>query len=160
REKEEKKGDTYPFSLPKLPYAFDALEPHIDARTMEIHHDRHHQAYVTNLNNALKPHEDLHKKTLTELIRDLGDLPKIGQGVVRNNGGGQLSRSLVWMVMGKQGGGGRKGAVAKGIDSDRGGVEKFKKDFSRAGATRFGSGWAWLVVNKGKLESLSTASQD
>ncbi len=163
RGKDEPKSEvsqTYPFSLPKLPYAFDALEPHIDARTMEIHHDRHHKAYVDNLNNALKSHEDLYKKTLIELIRGLKDLPKEVQTAVRNNGGGHLNHSWFWLMMAKDGGGDPKGDLAKSIESDLGGVEKFKDTFSKAAVGRFGSGWALLVVNKDKLSVRSSPNQD
>ena len=159
--KEDKKdGHTYPFTLPKLPYAFDALEPHIDARTMEIHHDRHHKAYVDGLNAALKGHEDLQKKTLHELIAGLAHLPKTVQTAVRNMGGGHLNHSLFWVMMAKGGGGEPKGELAKGIDSAFGSFDKFKDAFSKAGATRFGSGWAWLASVKGKLLVTSTANQD
>src|SRR2546421_8638193 len=148
------------FTLPPLPYPNDALEPHIDAKTMEIHHDRHHKAYVTNLNNALKPHADLHKKTLLELVRGVKELPADVQMAVRNNGGGHLNHSMFWMMMAKNGGGDPKGDLAKAIDSDLGGTEKFKKDFSDKAITRFGSGWAWLLLDKGKLRGDSTANQD
>jgi len=157
---EEKSGHTYPFELPKLPYAFDALEPHIDARTMEIHHDRHHKAYVDNLNNALKKHTDLQKKTLLELIRGLKELPKEVQTAVRNNGGGHLNHSWFWLMMAKDGGGDPKGDLAKAIESDLGGLDQFKDAFSKAAIGRFGSGWAWLVFNKDKLSVRSSPNQD
>ncbi len=156
----EKGSDTYEFKLPDLPYAFDALEPHIDAKTMEIHHDRHHKAYVTNLNNALKPHTDLHKKTLVELVRGVKDLPTDVQMAVRNNGGGHLNHSMFWMMMAKNGGGDPKGDLAKAIESAFESLDKFKDLFSKAAIGRFGSGWAWLVVKGGKLEVQSTPNQD
>jgi len=157
---EGKGGDTYPFKLPDLPYATDALERAIDAKTMEIHHDKHHKAYVDNLNKALKDHENLHKKTLHELIRGLKELPEAVRTAVRNNGGGHLNHSMFWLMMAKNGGGDPKGELAKAIDSDLGGTEKFKKDFSTKAVTRFGSGWAWLLFDKGKLRVDSTANQD
>src|SRR5262245_26899597 len=139
------------FTLPKLPYAFDALEPHIDAKTMEIHHDRHHAAYVNNLNAALKDHPDLLKKDIKDLIRDLDSLPKAVQTAVRNNGGGHLNHTMFWEMMAARGGK-LGGDVARAIDEAFGGFEKFQAAFADAAAKRFGSGWAWLVVNKGKLE--------
>jgi superoxide dismutase, Fe-Mn family len=148
------------FTLPKLPYAFDALEPHIDAKTMEIHHDRHHAAYVNNLNTALKGHPDLLKKDIRDLIRDLNSLPKDVQTAVRNNGGGHLNHTMFWEMMAPKAGGMPKGDVAKAIDQTFGSFEKFQAAFADAAAKRFGSGWAWLVVNKGKLEVVSTANQD
>jgi Fe-Mn family superoxide dismutase len=157
---EEGLKGTYPFELPKLPYAFDALEPHIDARTMEIHHDRHHKAYVDNLNAALKEHEGLHKKTIGELIAGLNDLPKSVQTAVRNNGGGHLNHSLFWQMMTKDGGGQPTGELARAINDAFGSFEKFQEAMTKAGMTRFGSGWAWLVHDKNKLNVVSTANQD
>src|SRR5205823_4690 len=153
------KKETYPFTLPKLPYAFDALEPHIDARTMEIHHDKHHQAYITNLNNALKGHKDLHGKTLHELLHNLSQVPEDIRMAVRNNGGGHLNHSMFWEMMTKKQGS-PKGTLAKAITSDLGGFKKFQEDFEKAAATRFGSGWAWLIVKDGTLKVVSTANQD
>src|SRR6266536_5258708 len=130
-----------PFKLDPLPYPNNALEPHIDAKTMEIHHDRHHKAYVTNLNNALKPHTDLHKKTLVELVRGVKDLPTDVQMAVRNNGGGHLNHSMFWMMMAKNGGGDPKGDLAKAIESAFESLDKFKDLFSKTAIARFGSGW-------------------
>jgi len=156
--KEEKKDAG--FTLPKLPYAFDALEPHIDARTMEIHHDKHHAAYVNNLNTALKDHPELLKKDVKDLVRDLNSLPKAVQTAVRNNGGGHLNHSMFWEMMGPKAGGKPGGELAKAIDQDLGGFEKFQAEMADKAAKRFGSGWAWLVVNKGKLEVVNTPNQD
>ena len=149
--------------LPKLTYAFDALEPHIDARTMEIHHTKHHQAYVNNLNAAVggTPHEG---EPVERLIVDLGRLPEGIRTAVRNNGGGHANHSLFWTVMapaGQGGGGTPCGALAQAIERDLGGMEAFQKAFTQAALTRFGSGWAWLVVNaQGKLAVESSANQD
>jgi Fe-Mn family superoxide dismutase len=153
---DEKKG----FSLPKLPYNYDALEPHIDAETMKIHHDRHHQAYVTNLNNALKGHEDLLSKSIEDLVRNLKDIDEKIRTAVRNNGGGHLNHSMFWKIMGPKKGGQPSGALAKAIDDAFGSFDKFQQQLSTAAITRFGSGWGWLVVDKGKLKVLSTANQD
>jgi Fe-Mn family superoxide dismutase len=151
------------FTLPKLPYAFDALEPIIDAKTMEIHHDRHHKAYVDNLNSALKGQANLQKKKVGELLRGIDSVPeKIRQAVI-NNGGGHANHSMFWKIMAspKKGGGGEpKGALAKAIDAAFESLAKFQAKVSTAGMTRFGSGWTWLVSNKGKLEVYSTANQD
>jgi Fe-Mn family superoxide dismutase len=148
-------------TLPPLPYDFGALEPHIDAKTMEIHHDRHHQTYVTNLNNALKDHPDLHGKTIEALISDMHAVPESIRTAVRNNGGGHANHSMFWQIMKPHGGGNPTGAIAKAIDAELGGFAKFKEDFTKAATTRFGSGWAWLVKGKdGKLAVTSTANQD
>lgn len=150
-----------PFTLPKLPYAFDALEPHIDARTMEIHHDKHHQAYVNNLNIAVKGKPELEKMTVEEILRNISSVPQNIRQAVINNGGGHANHSLFWEVMKANGGGKPTGELAQAIDADLGGFDKFKKDLSQAGITRFGSGWSWLVVGKdGKLKVYSTANQD
>ncbi|RTE09174.1 superoxide dismutase [Paenibacillus whitsoniae] len=147
--------------LPALPYANDALEPHIDAKTMEIHHDRHHNAYVTNLNAALDKHPALHEKSLNDLIADLNSVPEDIRTAVRNNGGGHANHSLFWEVIGPNGGGAPTGALAAAIESELGGFEKFKADFSAAATTRFGSGWAFLAVDKaGKLKVYSLPNQD
>lgn len=144
------------FELPKLNYAFNALEPHIDAKTMEIHHGKHHQAYVTNLNNAIKDSE-AEKMSITDICKSISKFPM----AVRNNGGGHYNHSLFWEIMSPQGGGMPGGDLAKAIESDLGGFEKFKTDFTNAGATRFGSGWAWLCVKSdGKLCVCSTPNQD
>jgi len=142
------------FELPNLPYAYDALEPHIDARTMEIHHGKHHAGYTNNLNNAVAG-TDMEGKSIEELLRDHSD-----NGAVRNNGGGFWNHALFWNSMSPNGGGTPSGALAEAIDRDFGSFENFKDAFSKAAATRFGSGWAWLCVNDGKLEVCSSANQD
>jgi len=142
------------FELPNLPYAHDALEPHIDARTMEIHHGKHHAGYTNNLNNAVAG-TDMEGKDIESLLRDHSD-----NGAVRNNGGGFWNHSLFWTSMSPNGGGTPSGALAEAIDRDFGSFENFKDEFSKAAATRFGSGWAWLCVNNGKLEVCSSANQD
>ncbi|GIP49842.1 superoxide dismutase [Mn] [Paenibacillus sp. J53TS2] len=147
--------------LPALPYPANALEPHIDEQTMNIHHDRHHNTYVTNLNAALESAPDLQSKSVEELISNLDAVPENIRTAVRNNGGGHANHSLFWKVIGPGGGGAPTGAVASAIDSDLGGYDKFKEDFTKAATTRFGSGWAWLVVGKdGKLSVTSTPNQD
>jgi len=147
--------------LVKLPYAYDALEPHIDARTMEIHHSKHHATYVANLNNALQPHADLQGKPLEALLADLNALPEAVRTAVRNNGGGVLNHNMYWMMMAPKAGGQPKGEVAKAIDAAFGSFAAFQEQFTKAGLGRFGSGWAWLVADKsGKLAILSTANQD
>jgi Fe-Mn family superoxide dismutase len=146
--------------LPSLPYAHDALEPHIDKLTMEIHHGRHHKAYVDNLNKALTGHSALEAKSLEALISDLGSVPDNIRGPVRNNGGGHLNHSLFWKLMAPKAGGAPSGAVAEAIQSAFGSFDAFKEKFEAAGVGRFGSGWAWLLVNGGKLEIASTANQD
>ncbi len=144
-----------PFELPKLPYANNALEPHIDAKTMEIHHDKHHQAYVTNLNKAIEG-TDAEKLSIEDICKNISKYPI----AVRNNGGGHYNHSLFWQIMAPNAGGMPTGDLAKAIETDLGGFEKFKTDFSNAGATRFGSGWAWLCVKEGKLCVCSTPNQD
>jgi Fe-Mn family superoxide dismutase len=149
------------FTLPPLPYDFGALEPHIDAKTMEIHHGKHHQAYVTNLNNAIKDHPDLQSKTIEALISDLNAVPESIRTAVRNNGGGHANHSMFWQIMKPGGGGEPTGAIAQAIQSELGGFAKFKEDMNKAGVGRFGSGWAWLIKGKdGKLAVTSTANQD
>jgi Fe-Mn family superoxide dismutase len=149
------------FQLPSLPYSNEALEPHIDAQTMEIHHDRHHNAYVTNLNVALEKAPELQNKTIEEILTGLGSVPEEIRAAVRNNGGGHANHSLFWEIIGPNGGGNPTGELAQAIDSELGGLEKFKEDFAKAATTRFGSGWAWLVVGKdGKLAVTSTPNQD
>ena len=143
------------FELPSLPYSFDALEPHIDARTMEIHHGKHHAGYVANLNKALEGTE-LEGKSLDELLKDISKYPV----AVRNNGGGHYNHSLFWTVMGPKKGGNPSGELAEAINSTFGSFDSFKEKFSTAAATRFGSGWAWLVVANGKLAVTSTPNQD
>jgi Fe-Mn family superoxide dismutase len=148
------------YELPKLPYANNALEPHIDAKTMEIHHTKHHQAYITNANNLLKDHPALASLDVNALIADLSKVPEAIRGGVRNNAGGHSNHSFFWTILGPGKGGAPKGKLAAAIDAELGGFAKFKEDFAKAGATRFGSGWAWLVVNGGKLSIGSTANQD
>lgn len=148
------------FQLPALPYANDALEPHIDAQTMEIHHDRHHNTYVTNLNAALESAPELQDKSLEDLIANLDAVPESIRTAVRNNGGGHANHSLFWEVIGPNGGGQPTGALAEAINNELGGFDKFKEDFAKAATTRFGSGWAWLVVKDGKLAVTSTPNQD
>jgi superoxide dismutase, Fe-Mn family len=149
------------YELPPLPYQFDALEPHIDAKTMEIHHDKHHQAYVTNANNALKDHPDLAAIPVEELIADLSAVPEAIRTPVRNNAGGHANHSFFWLILSKNGGGSPKGKLADAINSTFGSFDQFKEKFQAAGAGRFGSGWAWLVINKaGALEIISTPNQD
>jgi len=144
------------FTLPELPYAKDALEPHIDAKTMEIHHDKHHAAYVTNLNAALAGHEG-EGKSLEELVAHISKYP----AAVRNNGGGHWNHSFFWQIMAPNAGGAPSGALAEAITAQLGGFDKFKEDFAKAGATRFGSGWAWLSVGPDKkLVISSTPNQD
>ncbi|MCM3701249.1 superoxide dismutase [Paenibacillus macerans] len=147
--------------LPALPYPANALEPYIDEQTMNIHHDRHHNTYVTNLNAALESAPELQSKSVEELISSLGSVPENIRTAVRNNGGGHANHSLFWTVIGPGGGGAPSGAVASAIDSELGGFDKFKEDFTKAATTRFGSGWAWLAVGKdGKLAVTSTPNQD
>jgi Fe-Mn family superoxide dismutase len=147
------------FTLPKLPYAYDAMEPHIDAQTMEIHHSKHHQAYITNLNKAVEG-TPLESKTELELIKDLSAVPEDKRMAVRNNGGGHVNHSFFWQIIGWNAGGKPMGGLLTDIEATFGSFDAFKEKFATAGATRFGSGWAWLVVNNGKLEVGSTANQD
>lgn len=148
-------------TLPALPYAYDALEPHIDALTMEIHHSRHHQTYVTNLNAALADLPELATLPLEALLARIDSLPAQVQGAVRNHGGGHANHSLFWQVMSPQGGGEPDGELAAAIERDLGGLEAFKQAFTQAALSRFGSGWAWLVVDgRGKLQVVSSANQD
>ncbi len=148
------------FTLPPLPYDFGALEPHIDAKTMEIHHDKHHAAYVNNLNAALKDHPDWQSKTIEEICTQINSVPDAVKAAVRNNGGGHYNHSVFWQLMKPVGGGEPTGALAQAITADLGGFAAFKEAFSKAGATRFGSGWAWLCVKDGKLAVSSTPNQD
>lgn len=148
------------YQLPELPYPNNALEPHIDEQTMMIHHDRHHNTYVTKLNDAIAGNAELENKSIEALISDLNSVPENIRTAVRNNGGGHANHSLFWQILSPNGGGQPQGALAEAIDAELGGFEKFKEDFSAAAANRFGSGWAWLVVNNGKLEIMSTPNQD
>ncbi len=147
------------YELPALPYAYDALEPHIDAQTMQIHHTKHHQAYITKVNEAIAgtAHES---KSIEALIADLASVPDDKRGAVRNNGGGHANHSLFWTVLGAGKGGSPSGELAAAIDAACGSFDKFKEAFANAGATRFGSGWAWLYYTEGKLAVGSTANQD
>ena len=149
-----------PFTLPQLPYAYDALEPHIDARTMEIHHTKHHQAYVNNLNAAIEKAPELANKSLDDLMRGVNSLPESVRTAVRNNGGGHWNHSLFWQLMGPGKGGEPRGALADAINQSFGDFSKFKEQFAAAAAGRFGSGWAWLVADGGKLSITSTPNQD
>lgn len=147
--------------LPSLPYPKEALEPHIDAQTMEIHHGKHHAAYVNNLNKAIAGKPDLEKKSVEELIRNLDAIPQDIRTVVRNNGGGHANHTMFWKLMGPNAGGKPSGSLAEDINATFGSFDAFKEKFEAAGVGRFGSGWAWLIVNKaGKLEITSTANQD
>ncbi|MPY93097.1 MAG: superoxide dismutase [Acidimicrobiia bacterium] len=148
------------FELPPLPYAYDALASTIDEETMQIHHDLHHQAYVNNANAALKDHPELESKSAEDLLRDLGSVPEAIRAAVRNNVGGHLNHSLFWQVMGPNGGGQPSGSLGDAITSTFGSFDTFKTAFNDAGAKRFGSGWAWLVLSGGKLAVVSTPNQD
>jgi Fe-Mn family superoxide dismutase len=148
------------YTLPPLPYANNALEPHIDAKTMEIHHDKHHQAYVDNLNKALDG-KGVKEQSIEDLCRNIESIPADIRAAVRNNGGGHANHSLFWTIMGPNGGGKPGGDLATAIDSELGGFDKFKEEAIKAGVTRFGSGWSWLSVEKsGKLVVSSTPNQD
>lgn len=148
------------YELPTLPYAFDALEPHIDAATMQVHYNGHHAAYVTNLNKALESHAELASKNVNALISDLNAVPENIRTAVRNNGGGHANHSLFWPLLSPNGGGEPTGKLAQAINETFGSFDKFKEAFTAAATTRFGSGWAWLVVDGGKLSVTSTANQD
>ena len=148
------------YELPPLPYPKDALEPHIDAQTMEIHHGKHHNAYVTNLNKAIAGKGDLETKSIEQLISNMNAVPEDIRAAVRNNGGGHANHSMFWKIMGPGAGGKPSGKLAEDINATFGSFDAFKEKFEAAGAGRFGSGWAWLVVKNGKLEIMSTANQD
>jgi len=150
-----------PYQLPKLPYGYDALEPYIDARTMEIHHTKHHQTYINNVNAALEKYPALAEKSVEDLIKDLNAIPEDIRTAVRNNGGGHANHSLFWTIMGPKAGGDPSGELADAIKSAFGGLDAFKDQFSKAATGRFGSGWAWLSVDGGgKLVLSSTPNQD
>jgi len=149
-----------PFELPPLPYDYAALEPTIDEATMKLHHDKHHQAYVTNLNGAVEKHPELGKKSPEDLIRDLNAVPEDVRTVVRNNGGGHVNHTMFWQIMKPQGGGQPTGKIAAQIQTDFGDFESFKKTFNEATAKQFGSGWGWLVWKDGKLAVVTTPNQD
>ncbi|MFJ8063007.1 superoxide dismutase [Psychrobacillus sp. NPDC096426] len=148
------------YELPQLPYAYDALEPHIDKETMNIHHTKHHNTYVTNLNNAVAGKADLESKSVEELIANLDALPEDIKTAVRNNGGGHANHTLFWQILSPNGGGNPTGELASAIDAKFGSFDAFKEEFAKAATTRFGSGWAWLSVANGELEVSSTANQD
>ncbi|HKQ47796.1 MAG TPA: superoxide dismutase [Phycisphaerae bacterium] len=148
------------FELPPLPYKFDALAPHIDAKTMEIHHGKHHQAYITNVNKALEGQAALAAKPVEKLLREIKDVPENIRQTVINNGGGHANHSMFWQIMGPNCGGQPSGAIADAIKSTFGSFETFKEKFTAAATTRFGSGWAWLAVKDGKVEVFSTGNQD
>ena len=149
------------YELPPLPYPYDALEPHIDARTMEIHHTKHHQAYISKANDALQKHPDLAKKPIDDLMRDLASVPEDIRTTIRNNGGGHANHSLFWTILGPNKGGQPSGEIGDAINRKFGSFDKFKEEFAAAAAGRFGSGWAWLSVDKsGNLVLESTANQD
>jgi len=146
--------------LPPLPYAFDALEPHIDAQTMQIHHGKHHQAYVTNLNTALEKYPELQSKSIEDLLRDINKVPEDIRTAVRNNGGGHMNHTAFWQWMAPNAGGAPSGSLADAIKSAFGSFDGFKEQFTKAGVTRFGSGWAWLIETNGTLSIESSANQD
>lgn len=148
------------FELPKLPYAVDALEPYIDAQTMTIHHDKHHQAYVTNLNAAIEKHPELAGKSLEDLLMDLNSVPEDIRTAVRNNGGGTWNHNMFWDIMGPNAGGAPKGELAQAVDAAFGSFDAFKAELEKAAMGRFGSGWAWLVKKGNGLAIVSTANQD
>jgi Fe-Mn family superoxide dismutase len=149
------------FKLPPLPYAYDALEPHIDAETMKFHHDKHHAAYTNNLNTAVNKYPQLKTKTAEQLLKDIKNIPLDIRKTVINNGGGYVNHKMFWEIMSPQGGGEPQGEIAKAINSNFGSFASFKEEFNKAGIARFGSGWAWLVLDKNrKLKVISTANQD
>lgn len=148
------------FELPKLPYTVDALEPYIDAQTMSIHHTKHHQAYITNLNAAIEKHPELTGKSLEDLLSDLNAVPEDIRAAVRNHGGGTWNHNMFWEIMGPKTGGAPSGAVAQALESAFGSFDTFKSEFEKAATTRFGSGWAWLVKKGDGLAVVSTANQD
>ena len=149
-----------PFTLPPLPYPSDALEPHIDRQTMEIHHDKHHGTYVKNLNTALEKYPELQSKSIEDLLGSINTIPADIRTAVRNNGGGHANHSLFWLIMAPKAGGQPTGAIADAIKSSFGGFDTFKSEFNKAALARFGSGWAWLIDQGGRLVVESTANQD
>ncbi|EAD7678595.1 superoxide dismutase [Listeria monocytogenes] len=148
------------YELPKLPYTYDALEPNFDKETMEIHYTKHHNTYVTKLNEAVAGHPELASKSAEELVTNLDSVPEDIRGAVRNHGGGHANHTLFWSILSPNGGGAPTGNLKTAIESEFGTFDEFKEKFNAAAAARFGSGWAWLVVNDGKLEIVSTANQD
>jgi superoxide dismutase, Fe-Mn family len=149
-----------PYQLPALPYAFDALEPHIDAKTMEIHHDKHHATYVNKLNEATASHPDLQAKPVEDLLRGIDQVPEQIRGAVRNHGGGHANHSLFWQIMGPNSGGNPSGELADALQQAFGSFESFKEKLTNAAANQFGSGWGWLVVSGGKLDVIARPNQD
>jgi Fe-Mn family superoxide dismutase len=147
-------------SLPPLPYPSDALEPHIDKQTMEIHHGKHHNAYVTNLNAALDKHPELQSKSVEDLLKNINTVPEDIRTAVRNNGGGHVNHTMFWQIMGPNAGGAPTGAIADAINGSFGGFDKFKEELKKAGVGRFGSGWAWVIASGNKLTIESSANQD
>jgi Fe-Mn family superoxide dismutase len=149
------------FELPPLPYDYNALEPHIDAETMHLHHDKHHQAYVTNVNAAIEKHPELSSKSAEDLIREINNVPEDIRTAVRNNGGGNVNHTMFWTIMGPNGGGAPTGPIANAINEAFGTFDALKQQFNDAGVKRFGSGWTWLVRSgRGQLQVMSTANQD
>ena len=148
------------YTLPDLPYGYDALEPYIDVETMHLHHDKHHNTYVTNLNAAIEKYPELEEQSIEELMKNLNEVPEDIRTAVRNNGGGHANHSFIWKIMAPNAGGEPTGAIKDAIDQAFGSFEKMKEEFKTAATGRFGSGWAWLVLNNGKLEITSTANQD
>ena len=148
------------YTLPDLPYGYDALEPSIDTETMHLHHDKHHNTYVTNLNAAIEKHPELGEQSIEELVSNLNDVPEDIKTAVRNNGGGHANHSFFWKILAPNAGGEPTGEIKTAIDEAFGSFEKMKEEFKTAATGRFGSGWAWLVLNDGKLEITSTANQD
>ncbi|NST65313.1 superoxide dismutase [Enterococcus faecalis] len=148
------------YTLPELPYAYDALEPYIDVETMHLHHDKHHNTYVTNLNAAIEKHPELGEKSVEDLISDMNAIPEDIRTAVRNNGGGHANHTFFWEIMAPNAGGQPTGAIKEAIDETFGSFDEMKAAFKKAATGRFGSGWAWLVVNNGKLEITSTPNQD
>ena len=148
------------FKLPKLKYSYEALEPHIDALTMETHYSKHHKGYVDNLNKALEGNSKFQEMSIEEILKSLDQLPEEIRTAVRNNGGGHYNHTLFWQIMSPEGGGKPEGELANKIDEDLGGFDKFKEEFKKAALGQFGSGWAWLVLNEEKLEIVSTPNQD
>ncbi len=151
---------TYPHKLPALPYDFGALEPHIDAQTMQIHHGKHHQAYVDNLNNALKDHANMHSKSTEDLLKGIKEVPEAIRQAVINHGGGHSNHSLFWTIMSHGGGGEPHGKISESINSSFGSFGSFQEQFAKTAMGRFGSGWAWLVMHNGKLAIINTLNQD
>jgi Fe-Mn family superoxide dismutase len=156
----ENQNSTYPFSLPPLPYAFDALEPVIDAQTMQLHHDKHHQVYVDNLNNALKDHAEFHNRSLEQILQNISEVPEAVRTAVRNHGGGHHNHSMFWQIMKRNDGAAPQGAALQAIEKSFGSFDDFKTKFNEAGTKLFGSGWVFLVVDNGELKIQPMPNQD